>query len=170
MGSPLFRNRFRVSSARRVDWDYRWAGVYHVTVCVQGRVCCLGSIADEGIHLTRQGEIVAAEWNAIPGIHPHVMLDEWIIMPDHLHGILIFEGIEANPLAPSRLAAGSLGAVIGQFKKRSTKRIRAMKSPAFAWQQRFYDQILKDPQALETCRSYIRENPKRAADKTPSMP
>ena len=157
----LYRNRFRVPSARRLGWDYRWAGVYAVTICVQGRICCLGEVTEESVSLSPNGEIVAEEWLGIPEIHPHVALDEWIIMPDHLHGILMFEKEEGNPWAPGLLTAGSLGAVAGQFKKRSTKRIRARRCPVFAWQQRFFDQILVDDDALERYRKYIRENPIR---------
>lgn len=101
-----------------VGWDYRWAGVYAVTVCVRDRICCLADIAEGEVARTSLGEIVAEEWRQIPGVHPHVSLDDWVVMPDHLHGILIFtkSSIE-NPATGSRLLARSLGAVIGQFKK-----------------------------------------------------
>ena len=81
-------------------------------------------------------------------------------MPDHLHGILIFQG-EPLPSSHEGLTAGSLGAVVGQFKQRTTKRIRAQRRPEFAWQERFFDQILRDDDALERYRVYIRENPLR---------
>lgn len=161
MGSLLYRNRFRIPSARRLGWDYRWTGVYAVTICVQGRVCCLGEVTERSVSLSPYGQIVEEEWLRIPEIYPHVALDEWIIMPDHLHGILMFEKEEGNPWSPGLLTAGSLGAVAGQFKKRSTKRIRARRYSAFAWQQRFFDQILMDDDALERYRTYIRENPIR---------
>jgi REP-associated tyrosine transposase len=97
---------------------------------------------------------------AIPQTYPQVVLDEWIIMPDHVHGILIFQG-EERPLPKGGLPSGSLGAVVGQFKKRATKRIRARRQPAFSWQERYFDQILRDEEDLERYRVYIRENPGR---------
>jgi REP element-mobilizing transposase RayT len=160
MAPLLFRNRFRISTTRLQGWDYRWPGVYGVTICVQGRVCCLGEVVDADVALSPFGEIAAEEWQAIPGIHPHVGLDEWIVMPDHVHGILVFQG-EQCPSLENRLTAGSLGAVVGQFKKRATKRIRARRRPEFSWQGRFFDQILKDQEALDHYRAYIRENPLR---------
>lgn len=155
----LFRNRYRVPSARLRDWDYRWPGAYAVTVCVKERVCCLGDIVGADVALSPLGVIVAEEWLAIPGTHPQVMLDEWIIMPDHLHGILIFQG-EKRPFPQDCLTAGSLGVVVGQFKKRVTKRIRLRRQLEFSWQERYYDQILRDDHDLERYRAYIRENPR----------
>lgn len=157
----LYRNRFRVPSARLSGWDYRWAGVYAVTVCVRDRVRCLGTIVEADVALSPEGEIVAAEWMRIPVVHPGIDLDDWILMPDHLHGILIFMGARNEPAEPGRWTAGSLGAVVGQFKMRTTKRIRARRHPGFAWQERFYDQILRDDDALNRYRTYIRDNPQR---------
>lgn len=106
------------------------------------------------------GKIVEEEWRRIPEVHPHILLDEWIVMPDHVHGILFFEPERVEGNAEGILAAGSLGVVVGQFKKRSTKRIRARRY-AFTWQERFFDQILRDDEAVERYRVYIRENPSR---------
>ena len=160
MPSLLFRNRYRVPSARLRGWDYRWPGAYAVTICVRERVCCLGEVVETDVALSPFGVIVAEEWSAIPRIHPQVALDEWIIMPDHLHGILILQG-EPGPSSRKGLTAGSLGAVVGQFKERTTKRIRAQRRPEFAWLERFFDQILRDDDAVERYRVYIRENPLR---------
>ncbi|MFL6291829.1 MAG: transposase [Thermoanaerobaculia bacterium] len=156
----LFRNRFRVPSTRLRGWDYRWPGVYAVTICVKGRVCCLGEVVEEDVALSPIGVIVAEEWLAIPRTHPQVILDEWIIMPDHVHGILTFQAQEC-PAPENGLPAGSLGAVVGQFKQRTTKRIRARRRPDFFWQERYFDQILRREDDLESYRAYIRENPSR---------
>jgi putative transposase len=160
MASRLYRNRFRVPSTRLRGWDYRRPGIYAVTICVLGRVCCLGEVVEEQMVRSRFGEMAAEEWLRIPETHPHAILDEWIVMPDHVHGILVFEG-EAESIQREGLAAGSLGAVIGQFKQRSKKRIRSRQCPNFAWQERFFDQILTDEDEVERYRVYIRENPRR---------
>ncbi len=156
----LFRNRFRIPSTRLRGWDYRWPGVYAVTICVKGRVCCLGEVVEADVALSPIGVIVAEEWLAIPRTHPQVALDEWIIMPDHVHGILTFQGDE-RPAPEDGLAPGSLGAVVGQFKQRTTKRIRARRQPDFSWQERYFDQILRKEDDLEHYRTYIRGNPSR---------
>ena len=153
MGDVLYRNRFRVPSARMAGWDYRRSGFYAVTICVQDRIPCLSGISGGIVTHTPLGEVVAASWREIPEVHPRVSLDEWVVMPDHLHGILFFDRHEASTPAPT------LGIVIGQFKKRSTKKIWSMKHTGFAWQERFDDQILQNARALEKYRSYIRRNP-----------
>jgi len=109
MDDTLFRGRYRIPSARYVGWDYRWAGVYYVTICTRGRMICLGDVIEGQVVLSPLGRLVAEEWLKIPRHHPRVVLDEWIIMPDHMHGILIFQGTP-------REDGLSLGIVIGRFK------------------------------------------------------
>ncbi|HXU32512.1 MAG TPA: transposase [Thermoanaerobaculia bacterium] len=154
----LFRNRYRVPSARLPGWDYSWPGVYAVTICVQGRDCCLSEVVEDDVALSPFGVIVAEEWLAIPRMNARVILDEWIVMPDHVHGILVLDNQERPDAGRP---AESLGTVVGQFKQRATKRIRARRRPKFAWQERYYDQILRDDENLNRYRAYIRENPTR---------
>jgi len=160
----LFRKRFRIPSARCPGWDYRWAGVYSVTICTQGRMRCLGEVVDGQVSLSDLGTVVAEEWLKIPRQHPRVTLDEWIIMPDHMHGILIFHGRsrEEGRQDSNHLQSQSLGAVIGQFKSNVTKRIWwNLRQRDFGWQPRFHDEIIHDPAHLTRLRAYIRDNPKR---------
>ncbi|HKI02948.1 MAG TPA: transposase [Thermoanaerobaculia bacterium] len=148
----LFRRRYRIPSARLPGWDYRWAGVYHVTICTQGRMQCLGDVVDGKVSLSPIGKVVAEKWLKIPTYHPQIALDEWIVMPDHMHGILIFQG----PMQENE----SLDIVIGRFKAACTKRIwRHFNRRDFDWQERFYDNILRDLADLERVRAYIRNNP-----------
>jgi putative transposase len=154
MGTPLYKNRFRVPSTRIPRWDYRSPGAYAVTICVQGRVCCLGEIQHGHVALSPLGELAAKEWTRIPQVHPQVILDEWIIMPDHIHGILVL-----GDAAPGPAGSCSLGTIVGHFKKRATKRIRAQRYLDFSWQERFYEHILRNQDSLDRYRAYIRNNP-----------
>jgi REP element-mobilizing transposase RayT len=121
----------------------------------------LGDVIDGQVHLSPLGGIVLEEWQKIPERHPQAILDELVIMPDHLHGILVFQGI-AVETEGSNLLSGSLGVVIGQFKSTCTKRIRwDLLRENFEWQERFHDTILENAEALERFRTYIRENPTR---------
>ena len=88
---------------------------------------------------------------ANPGRYSQVKLDAWIIMPDHLHGILLLES--ASP--------DSLGTIIGQFKSKSTKAVRGMGYRGFGWQERFHDHIVGNHEELQRVRTYIHENPLR---------
>jgi len=157
-----FRKRYRIPSARYPGWNYRWAGAYSVTICTLGRARCLGRVEDGRALLSPAGEVVAEEWLKIPGNHPRAALDAWVVMPDHLHGILIFQSEpEGRSRKPKHPQSDSLGTVVGQFKGEAKKRIRShLRQPDFAWQPRFHDVILRTPADLERVRAYIRDNPK----------
>jgi len=139
--------------------------MYGVTVCVRQRVQCLGRISDGRAVLSSIGELVEEEWKRIPFIRPWISLDEFVIMPDHLHGVLIFReppmDLSSSDLPASRLVSGSLGAVIGQFKSNCTKAIWKEGHRSFGWQTRFHEQIVRNERHLAQLRAYLRENPLR---------
>lgn len=85
----LFRNKYRVESARLEGFDYSSPGAYFVTAVTKDRIPYFGRIVDGKIELSEIGEIVADEWRKTALIRKNVQLDEWVVMPDHLHGILI---------------------------------------------------------------------------------
>ena|SRR5215210_4954 len=153
--APLFRNRYRIPSARLQSWDYRRPGIYFLTICTQWRDPCLGDLVGGTVSPSVYGEIVSRNWQRIPDGCPRAKLDAWIVMPDHLHGIVILEPV------PPDSEETSLATVIGQFKAKCTKSIRAMGYLAFTWQERFHDRILDSLEALERTRTYIRQNPQR---------
>ncbi len=92
----LFRNRYRVESTRLKGWDYTAAGLYFVTICAKNRECLFGNVVNAEMRLSPIGEIVADEWQQTPRVRPYVELDEWIIMPNHVHGIIAI-GTAAAP-------------------------------------------------------------------------
>jgi putative transposase len=79
------RKRMRLSG-----FDYSSSGAYFITVCTFRRNCSLGAVTSDGVVLTELGELAAATWRGIPCHHPHVCVDALVVMPDHLHGILLF--------------------------------------------------------------------------------
>jgi putative transposase len=103
--------------------------------------------------LSELGQIVAEEWVEMARRRPSVALDAWIVMPNHFHGILCID--------PPRLTERPLplGEVVGHFKGACTRRIRATGRRDFAWQARFFDQIIEDEGMLVRFRRYILENP-----------
>ncbi|HEX4499321.1 MAG TPA: transposase [Thermoanaerobaculia bacterium] len=166
----LFRNRYRIPSTRLKGWDYGGAGVYSITPCARGRICWFGEVVEDRVELSPLGEVVAEEWRKIPDSFDRVTLDEWIVMPDHLHGILVFKGRPPEDLrVSSRMTPQSLGAVMGQFKSNASKRIWwNLRHRDFAWQDRFHDAIVRDTDALDNLRAYIRGNPRRWTESRPS--
>jgi REP element-mobilizing transposase RayT len=151
----LFRNRYRVPSARLRGWDYGGGGMYSVTICTQHRICHFGEIGEQGLILSPAGEIVAEEWQATTNLRPYVALDAWVVMPNHFHGILFVQPPSLS--GPRR----NLGAIIGQFKGACTSRIWAASHRDFAWQTRYWDQIVRDEESLAGLRQYIHDNPAR---------
>ena len=179
---PWFNGRFRVESIRLPWWDYAAEGWYFITLCTKGRKCFFGEVVDDGVRLSGIGEIVAEEWEKTEEIRSGITLDEFVIMPNHLHGIIVIgsvngketperetsyretphRGVSTEELPCDRsgaLKANSLGAMIGQFKSVCTKRIRAAGFSDFAWQPRFYEHIIRNEQSLSEIREYIANNP-----------
>ncbi len=85
----LFKNKYRVESSRLPDWDYGQAGYYYVTICTKNREPFLGTIVQDDILLSPIGNIVAEEWLKTAVIRPNIELDAWIIMPNHVHLIVL---------------------------------------------------------------------------------
>jgi hypothetical protein len=83
-----YQRRFRVKSSRLPHWDYTRAGWYFVTLRAYRGAEVFGRIADGTVHLSAIGRIVGEEWQRTPSMRPNVELDEWILMPNHLHGIV----------------------------------------------------------------------------------
>ena len=85
-----FRGKYRIESARMPNWDYGWRGYYFVTICTKGRACYFGEIVDKQMILSEMGEVAKSEWLKSPKIRPdmNIALDEYIIMPNHIHGII----------------------------------------------------------------------------------
>jgi putative transposase len=154
----LFRNKYRIESARLKDWNYSNAGAYFVTICTGGMEEYFGKVKSGEMIRNPMGEIVAEEWRRTQERRKNVILDEWIIMPNHFHGIIILLGTNRK-VVPMTLASNSLGSIIGQFKSIVTTRIHAAGYSVFAWQPRFYDHIIRNGKSLNKIRRYIRNNP-----------
>ena len=159
-------------SIRLDGFDYRGTHSYFVTVCTHDRVPILGTINNNVIQLTPIGQMVADEWIKTPRIRPYVSLDEWIVMPDHFHGIITIhhDHRAIQRIAPTNgLASNSLGSIIGQWKSITAKRIRASGHPDFTWQRNYYDRIIRDATAHAHVQQYIRNNPKNWISKSKKM-
>jgi REP element-mobilizing transposase RayT len=158
----LFQNRYRVASARLKGWDYSRAGGYFITICTDKRQCHFGHIADGQMRLSPIGDIVAGEWQRTAELRPNVILDAWVVMPNHLHGIMVIQKDGVPPptaVSASSLKPGSVGAIIGQIKTVCKKRIIASGNRTFDWQPRFHDHIIRDDADLARTREYIINNP-----------
>lgn len=133
--------------------DYSADGAYFVTVCTYRRTHLFGEIVDGVMCANAFGTIAADTWQWLSSQYPHVILDEWCVMPNHLHGILIFRTTAPTAIKP-------LGRLIGAFKTVSTKHINILrKTPgAVVWQRNFWEHIVRDETGMDRIRLYIRQN------------
>jgi putative transposase len=167
----LFREKYRIESARKPGWDYTLPGWYFVTICTQGRKPHFGRVANATVNLSPIGEYADACWKQVPQHHHHVDVDEFVVMPNHMHAIVIIGGPDRLPelrkrqkfkrvaeLNDVRPRANSLGAVVGSFKSTVTRWCVA-KHVEFEWQPRFHDRIIRGKNSLKAAREYIRDNP-----------
>lgn len=169
-------------SIRLKGYDYSQTGTYFVTVCVQGRRCLLSNINDNDILLSSIGKFAYQCLNQIPDRYDSAELDEFIIMPNHVHVIIIINNddvgvIHELPLRKQRRKM-LLPQIIGWFKMNSAKRANAIlkKSGQRFWQRNYYEHIVRNERELNQIREYIiynpmrwqydRENPDRAHDNT----
>ena len=177
---PLFQNKYRIKSTRLPKWDYGSDGMYFVTMCTKNKQYYFGDIFNGNMQLSKLGEISNNYWIAIPDHFPFVQLHEYVIMPNHVHGILEIckRRDEATPRltideATPRLTIGqhphmshispkpqSLSVIIGSFKSIVTKIIHQnFPEIPFAWQPRYHDHIIRNETDLNRIRKYIRDNP-----------
>lgn len=136
-----------------------------MTICTQNRECLLGKIVDGEIRLSEVGQIVADAWEWLAMRYPYVELDISILMPNHLHGIImIHDDIRrgGSRTAPTKIRK-PLGRLIGAFKTVSTKRINESRNTPGnrVWQRNYYEHVIRNEADLAEVREYILNNPAR---------
>ena len=170
-------------SIRLINYNYSQPGYYFLTICTYKKQCWFGEIKNDQMHLNQIGKIVANEWLNTPKIRPNFQLDEWVIMPNHLHGIVIineninllsdrnvseqktFIGGNRDILgarnAPLRQEPNSISSFVAGFKSAVTKQINLLRDNRDIpiWQRNYYESIIRDEQSLMAIREYILNNP-----------
>ena len=144
---------------RLKKFDYSTPGYYFVTICTKRRIPFFGEIINRNIILNEIGNIVKQQWLWLEKNFKYVKLDEWIIMPNHLHGIVIINNYVGNGRdrsLPTKIKP--LPELIGAFKTTSSKLIRQLGLNSFQWQKSYYDHIIRNENSLQKIRQYIRYN------------
>jgi putative transposase len=145
-------------SIRLKGFDYSRSAVYFVTICIQNRECLFGTILQDRLLLNDAGRMVSAEWLALPSRFIAVTLDEFVVMPNHFHGIIYI-----STDSPDNL---TLGKILGAFKSIvNNNYIIGVKTNDWQpfnkrlWQRNYYEHIVRDDSALQKIREYIQSNP-----------
>jgi REP element-mobilizing transposase RayT len=149
----MFKSKYRIESSRLKDYDYSKPGGYFITTVTKNRKCYFGNVINDKMVLNEFGNIVNNYWKEIPKHFPYVAIDEYSVMPNHVHGILILDD------NTSQKKRQPIGVMINQFKRISTMTIQ-MVDINFGWQSRFHDHIIRDENELNRIRLYIIDNPK----------
>lgn len=144
---------------RLSHYDYSNVGAYFVTCCILGRRCILGDIVDDRMQLNTSGRVVADCWLAIPRHSYRVSIDEFVVMPNHLHGIVVIEQ-RARHASPLLMRGTTLGAIVGSFKSAVSRQLPELKP---LWQRNYYEHVIRNESSLQKIREYIVSNPKQWA-------
>ena len=156
-------------SFRLLGHDYTRPEAYFVTLCSHQKRCLFGEVVEGRMRLSQVGSLVETEWGKTAQVRSYVQLDRYVVMPNHFHAILVFMGgkptskpvpTEWNKAAP-RLVAGSLGAVMAQFKSMVTKGSRTIGLQTPIWQANYHEHLIRDEESLNCIRDYIDTNPLR---------
>jgi REP element-mobilizing transposase RayT len=164
-------------SIRLQGYEYTQQGAYFVTVCTYAHTCRFGAGVDGEMALNHLGRLVAQEWENTAVLRPNVERDAFVMMPNHVHGIIVIvsEGggkdarrgmvhhAPASPRAFSQPIAHSLGTIVGAFKASVTRSARqaSLIREAPLWQRNYYEHIVCDQSDLDRIRNYIAGNPAR---------
>lgn len=170
----LFRNKYRIESIRLKNWDYSNPGFYFVTICTKDRINVFGEIIDGKMVLNEYGYIVKQCWRDLPDHYKNCILDSYIIMPNHFHGIIQIKNIHhynnvemgLQPISDAGCKPAStwykqysLFEMIRGFKTFSSKKINLENSNfLFRWQVSYYDHIIRNEKSLYNIRQYIKNN------------
>ncbi len=184
-----FKNKFRIPSARLQNWDYGSNGVYFITICTQNREHFFGEIVDGEMQLNEIGQLAEKYWLEIPQHFLFIELGNFVVMPNHTHGILIIDKMDvvlpvetlqcnvstnhnANDYATNykneQMAnispkSGTISTIIRSYKSVVSKNARLIHA-VFGWQSRFHDHIIRNEQSYQTISNYIINNPEKWAE------
>lgn len=162
--NPHIHNR---KSIRLKEYDYSQPGLYFITICCQDRICHFGHIDNGKMILNEFGTITYNEWLKTPELRPNVELGEFVIMPNHIHGIIRLLGrgelnsphtkdvCDTSLQSPSQ----TIGAIVRGYKSSVTKQFGLLGFDGKLWQRNYYEHIIRDEQSYQRISDYIMKNP-----------
>ena len=154
---------------RLQGYNYSQPGAYFVTICTHGRECALAEIVNDKAVLSEEGQVALDCWKGLSKHYQQIELDEFVIMPNHVHGIIVIRDSDnaggSRPrragLKPAPTRRHSLSEMIRGFKTFSARRINQLKNQKGrpVWQRNYYEHVIRDEKTLVAVREYIMNNP-----------
>jgi REP-associated tyrosine transposase len=145
-------------SMRLAGYDYSQAGAYFVTICTHDRIPLFGEVIDDAVRLSPNGIVVMATRGGLSVHYPNLDLDAFIVMPNHIHGIIVLADVSSARHGLPEIVRG-----FKTFSARSINELRRTRGTPL-WQRGYYEHVIRIEKALNRVRSYIAENPRRWAD------
>ncbi len=182
MNSPVHNRR----SVRLEEYDYSQQGAYFVTICTQQRECLLGQVMNTEMEINEAGKMVQSIWHNLSIRYPYSVMDEFIVMPNHIHGIIFLqelgrgdpcdrpenvgtydrEDLGEYKIRPYGTLPKTLGRIIQGFKSMTTHQyilgVKKQNWPSFPgklWQRNYYEHVIRSEEDLNQVREYIQNNP-----------
>ncbi len=167
---PMEERRGR-RSIRLRGWDYRSTGWYFLTVGTHWRRQIFADVQHGRMVVTPIGAVVASQWHRIPARFPNARLDSFVVMPNHVHGLIEIVGdgdsawawaLRSSTTVSNGTVRGSVAAIIQGFKSASARRIRGrFGCIGRVWHRGYYERIVRDQRGIDAVRRYIANNPAR---------
>ena len=172
--------KYHRRSIRLKGYDYSQPGYYFKTVCTRERECLLGEVGDSKVFLNELGFLLEKTWRELPDRFPSILIDQFVLMPNHLHGIIrikeqtqnedvVKSGGLMNQTPTAKLCSDewimmknpglTLGKIVRYYKARSALMVRNNMNISFYWQHNYYEYIIRDEYELSRIRKYIDLNP-----------
>jgi REP element-mobilizing transposase RayT len=152
-------------SIRLKDYDYSQAGAYFVTICTYNKEWIFGNVVNGEMMLDEYGKVAREEWDRSAEIRREVELDFFVVMPNHIHGIVVIVESNVGATGRSPLPKGptpkSIGAMVAGFKSAATRRINELRGTPYklVWQRNYYEHVIRNEDNLNEIREYIVNNP-----------
>ncbi len=189
MNEEKFKGKYRIPSARLQSWDYGSNGMYFITICTGGRRRFFGEIVKGKMMLSHVGILADVLWYEIKNHGKNVELAEFVVMPNHIHGILILDNLhhlgrdkaylvsttnnvtnttnaKTNPIGRDRFqnqGKNTISSIVGGYKSAVTKHAHRLGFD-FYWQSRFHDHIIRNEQSYLQIAEYVINNPRNWRD------
>ena len=165
MKTSMKRKLPKRKANRMKGYDYSQDNLYFVTSCVRNMICCFGKIESNEMILNEYGKIAYRQWYWLSEQYPYVRLHEFVVMPNHIHGIIEINR-NGRPV-PVRTGLDlsvrikSLSQLMGAYKTTTSKQIHLLGYESFAWQRSFHDHIIRNQNAFIAISNYISDNPSK---------